>query len=549
MRWMAIALALTLSLPLLLGGALADDGPEGPGVAAIDEVEPNDSLSTAQSIPLNSDVAATARKRGEYDRFRIVIDAPEFIHVTVEGGPGMDFTVQITDADNQTVAVTNGRGIGEGEDFHQRLRNGEHTLTVISRPARGDEAPEADVPYRLKLRRVTLVQFEPPIEDIKAAIRRGLAYLASQQAEDGGWESGTAPFGIAGLALMGFVAEGLPEHEETIRRAVEYLKTGWVPPEKYEGNDRGKAHWGGSLAQDKGNQFMYQHAIVLLALAEYVREHPDPDLRERIEAAVDLILRSQNTTKKPALLGGPIAEKEEDFGGWRYSAGDIRSDISVSGWCIIALAGAKAAGFGVPDSVYRDFMVYCRRCFREDRSAYCYQPRTRTATNTTNAIGVLTTLMCVGGECPVVRRGLRRIRYSMPRWEEEGGNGNYPFYYWYYGTRAMYVAGGEYWKEWQAVTCPMLLDFQNEDGSWNAEQHEKRVGIEYTTALAVLILQLMSGNPPAYLEGLSLAPDSYPCPKLVDDIEALIKAASRDGRSKDDLIDQIAGLIDRYRGD
>jgi hypothetical protein len=195
-------------------------------------------------------------------------------------------------------------------------------------------------------------------------------------------------------------------------------------------------------------------------------------------------------------------------------------------------------------------MVYCRRCFNEKENAYQYQHPSGPVTNTTNAVGVLTTLMCVGGECDVVRKGLRTLRMNFPCWETEGGRGKYPFYYWYYASRAMYVAGGDYWKQWQAAICPMLLRRQNEDGSWDVALKEEEVGTAYTTALGVLILQLCSGNPPAYLHGLELKQENYPCPKLVEDVEDLLRRAKRDPRTnKEQLIQQIETLLDRYHGE
>ncbi len=52
---------------------------------------------------------------------------------------------------------------------------------------------------------------------------------------------------------------------------------------------------------------------------------------------------------------------------------------------------------------------------------------------------------------------------------EEPGEG-WPFYYWYYGTRAMLKAGGEDWRIWKAWMCRLLVDNQNDDGSWEAAQ-------------------------------------------------------------------------------
>ena len=145
-------------------------------------------------------------------------------------------------------------------------------------------------------------------------------------------------------------------------------------------------------------------------------------------------------------------------------------------------------------------------------------------------------------------KGVERIRENFPTWETEGGRGSYPFYCWYYASRAMYMAGGDEWKRWRAIICPLLLRQQNKDGSWDAAQDEKKVGTNYTTAVAVLILRLCSGSPPAYLRRAEpLQQRRYSCPQCLDDIGNALDAASGDARTKGQLIDDLRKLVERYR--
>jgi hypothetical protein len=95
----------------------------------------------------------------------------------------------------------------------------------------------------------------------------------------------------------------------------------------------------------------------------------------------------------------------------------------------------------------------------------------------------------------------------------------------------------------------MLLEHQKEDVSWDAALDEKKVGLEYTTFLAVLILQLCSGDPPSYLEGLELKTETYSCPTCLEDIEKLLGRAERERLSKEDLIEEIRALLDRSYGE
>jgi hypothetical protein len=86
-----------------------------------------------------------------------------------------------------------------------------------------------------------------------------------------------------------------------------------------------------------------------------------------------------------------------------------------------------------------------------------------------------------------------------PTWNlEEPGDG-YPFYYWYYGARAMLIAGGDDWRIWKDWTCRMLVDNQNDDGTWEGGESEESVGTIYTTALGAMILEFCCGYLPVYM--------------------------------------------------
>lgn len=527
-------------VPTVGGVAAMADG------AVFQETEPNDYAKAANEVTSNCNVNATVKAARDTDCFRLRIEKPTFLRAAVTGVAGVDFTLHLTDGNNKRIMTLNGQGVGKGERLLRRVRRGSYVLNVTARVI--DKAGIGKK-YRIELREVVLKQYDPSIEQIKAAIKRGLTFLASKQDPDGSWPVKVGPHGVTGLAMMGFVAEKLPEFKETVEKSATFFRKSYVPAGKHPRNPTAEARIAGSLVGTRCGHFMYEQAIAVLAMSEYVHHKKDDATRKMVAHGVKLLLNSQNSSRKPKDLRGPIDAKAKEFGGWRYRADGGGSDLSVSGWCLIALAAAETAGFKIPPDVRKDFMVYCRNCWSEKNKGYQYQAPTGRMTNTTNAVGVLTTLMCVGGECDVVRKGLRTIRANFPNWESEGGLGKYPFYYWYYASRAMYVAGGDYWKQWRGAIVPMLLKFQNEDGSWDAVLDEEKVGPEYTTSLAVLILQLCSGNPPAYLHGLDLKTENYPCERMADDVESLIKKAKRDRTTKEELIGKIEALLERLRGE
>ncbi|MCU0724924.1 MAG: hypothetical protein MUE73_03915 [Planctomycetes bacterium] len=510
---------------------------------AVKEVEPNDLYSTPQVVVSNGDVAGTVGFEEDADWFRFEVKEPTWVRVRISGAGDVDFSLTLHDLEGTALHHADGQPAGKPEEIVRRVRRGATLLMVRGRTASPGSA------YTLSIREVDLLQYKPSIEQIKAAIRKGLAWLATKQAETGAWPSEVSVHGVTGLSLMAFLGEGLPEYEPIVAKAAAFFTKGFVPPGANAEDPRSEASSAGCLVEPFSRHLLYEQAIAVLALSERYHATKDAKLGEMVKEGVALLVRSQNTRSKSEKLEGPIDEKDENHGGWRYLPASLDSDLSASGWCLIALVAASKAGIEVPDAVKKDYMPFCRRCFDEDRGMYGYRAGGGNITNTTNAVGVLTTLLCMGGECPVVRTGLRNIRKNLPVWNEEGEPGLYPFYYWYYGSRAMYVAGGDWWKEWEAVMCPLLLDHQNADGSWTAAQEEEEVGTAYSTAMAILILQLMSGNPPAYLEGLKIDDLSYPCPVLVDDIEALLKVAAGDDRTKEQLIREIRAMIGRYRGE
>jgi hypothetical protein len=511
------------------------------------EVEPNNTPAQAQEVPSTCGVAATAED-WDHDQFRIPIEAPSFLEVRVSAAEGFDCTVNLIDSRRRLVGTANGGGPCQPEEMVCRVRRDTYLLHLSWRRARDCEAAEGR--YRVRIREFDPASYEPSIAEIKAAIKQGLVYLASQQQPEGWWEPQPLRHGISGLVLMGLAAEGLPDLAETAEKCAEFYKRSYIAPDSFKDTPHLEARLAGSLVGRRPPHFLYEQAIAVLAMSEYVHHRQDEAARPLVAEGVRLLLRSQNTTAKPKLLRGPVGQDKAVFGGWKYTPEDTRGDLSASGWCLIALAGAKAAGFDVPDGVQKHYMVFCRKCFNEEAGAYGYQPTGRgRVTNTLNAIGVLTTLLCVGSQCEFVRPGLRRIRRYFPSWEQEGAGGGYPFYYWYYASRAMFVAGGDYWTQWRGVVCPMLLRHQNADGSWDAADSEEKLGRNYSTAMAVLILQLCSGNPPAYLKGLGIQFERYPCSTCVDDIEDLLRKAARDRRSKEQVIEDIQKLINRYRGE
>jgi hypothetical protein len=81
-----------------------------------------------------------------------------------------------------------------------------------------------------------------------------------------------------------------------------------------------------------------------------------------------------------------------------------------------------------------------------------------------------------------IDRGLQYLfRFQPPR---EHSVGHY-YYGHYYAVQAMYLAGGEYWKNWFPMIRDELVRAQDAEGKWTSTH-----GDAYATAMALIILQV-----------------------------------------------------------
>src|SRR5689334_22372078 len=102
-------------------------------------------------------------------------------------------------------------------------------------------------------------------------------------------------------------------------------------------------------------------------LAEVVGMAPDSalaaDCRAALAKAVDLILKAQRVRKS-----------RDHAGGWRYQPNSFDSDLSVTGWQVMALRAAKDAGCAVPAEPIDRAVAYVKRCAVPRSGGFAYQP-------------------------------------------------------------------------------------------------------------------------------------------------------------------------------
>src|SRR5688572_6425647 len=179
--------------------------------------------------------------------------------------------------------------------------------------------------------------------EASAAIDRGLAYLKKRQLEDGSFSTtgNGRNVAVVGLAGMAFLAQGSTpgrgEYGENIDRCIDFLleniaDSGLIAAP--EGAARGP---------------MYGHGFALLFLCEVHGMTERPSLRDRIAAAVDLVVAAQNRE-----------------GGWRYTPEPRDADVSVTVCQVMALRAARNAGVAVPRETVDRSIAYVKQCQNAD---------------------------------------------------------------------------------------------------------------------------------------------------------------------------------------
>lgn len=315
----------------------------------------------------------------------------------------------------------------------------------------------------------------PP--EAQAAVDRGLAYLAANQASDGsfpdnrlGSRGNVAVTGLAGLALMAAGNQpGRGRYGSIVAKAVEYVVT--------RGTDGQRRGYLQSAESGPSHGAMYQHGFGALFLAEAHGMMPDPrkqrQLRDTLELAIDLTLNAQNQE-----------------GGWRYDPVPNQADVSVSVAQLMALRAARNAGLYVDKSKVDKCVKYIKACQQPD-GGFCYikgQPGPGSAFPRSAAavVGLFSAGIYDGKE---VKAGLEYLRRQTPgrRWQTFGREDHF-FYGHYYAALAMWTAGGPYWAEWFPAVRNVLIGRLKSvpNGVWNDLQY----GPAYATAMACIILQL-----------------------------------------------------------
>jgi hypothetical protein len=291
-----------------------------------------------------------------------------------------------------------------------------------------------------------------------AAIDKGLKYLLKKQRDDGSWGS----VAVTSLSLMAFMSKaefpGFGPNGDALNRAKD-----WLLKQAKESSD-------GYLGDS-----MYEHGLATLALTELWgmtrNKEEDDAIQKAIEAAVDVILRSQNAG-----------------GGWRYAPNpNCGQDTSVTVMVFIGLASARQAGIAVPNETIAKVVKYLHSAVSKNTGGFNYVPAGRSGTLVNQSIA------CTGGGAYAAQlageRGTEMVLGALRFIEErtpaiiDNGFGHY-YYGHYYAIQAMVQAGDDYYAKWYPRIRDALIRRQGPDGGWK----EGGEDASYKTPMAIIIL-------------------------------------------------------------
>jgi hypothetical protein len=304
--------------------------------------------------------------------------------------------------------------------------------------------------------------------DADRCIQNGLAWLARAQNADGSFGSGTYRGNIAVTSLSGlaFMAAGSSPgrgpYGTQIDKALAYVMDNTSPAGFI------------SVAGASTHGPMYSHGFGTLFLAEAYGMTRRPEIREKLQKAVRLIIDTQNHE-----------------GGWRYQPVPNDADISVTICEINALRAARNAGLYIPKETVEACIRYVKQSQNPD-GGFRYMLQGGTSAFPRSAAGVVALQSAGAYDEKEVKDGIAYLKQYIREIKLSNRYSHY-FYGHYYAAQAMWIRGGEDWNDWFPAIRNELVRRQSPAGYWTDS-----ICSEYGTAMALIILQMPNNFLPIF---------------------------------------------------
>jgi hypothetical protein len=310
-------------------------------------------------------------------------------------------------------------------------------------------------------------------EDVEKSVSRGFEYLVGIEQKDGTFpDAHGRSTGISSLVGMCFLAQGhtpgVGRYGEALNRRIDFALN--------NAKENGLIDSG-----EHGNGPMYAHNISTLFISEVsgmVDEPRQKKIDEVLPKAIQIILRAQ-----------AVKKDERHQGGWRYHPNSNDSDLSCSGWALMALRSARLNGAPVPPKAIEDAVQYVLRNQERKQGHFGYMDEHQHKESLTGA-ALLSLEVCGrhgSPECLRAGEWILENHTQLPRAEFE-------YYGNYYNAQGMFQLGGKYWKTYASWMYPHYLEEQDEDGAWK----DSRFGKTYGTAMMILAFTVPARQLPIY---------------------------------------------------
>jgi hypothetical protein len=322
----------------------------------------------------------------------------------------------------------------------------------------------------------------------EAAVLAGLEWLKRQQKKDGGWSlvgpypdgsnSGDNRCAATAMALLAFQGYGAT-HISGGGGAVDFhdvVDRGWTFLLKMQNKDGQFVHDGGH------NQRTYAQAQASIAICEIYGMTKDPKFKKPAQLALDYAHKAQSP----------------ELGGWRYEPRND-SDMSVTGWYVMALQSGRMAGLEVQSPNLDAISKFLDRVGVENGTQYCY-----TIGGQPTIVMTAEALLCrqyLGWQHddPRMRAGIDQLLANRINYNDDQN-----VYYWYYATQACHHMDGDDWNRWNEVLRQAVPAAQtktgSDRGSWgsHADRWGSHGGRLYVTCLSIFMLETYYRHLPIY---------------------------------------------------
>jgi len=334
------------------------------------------------------------------------------------------------------------------------------------------------------------------------AVRAGVDWLLRHQEEDGHWSAaafdarckdaacagpGDAKFdvGVTALAAEALLGVGDEKLKPAVTRALDWLV---AKQDTIKGLIR--------TPGPPSSHAHYEHAYATLALVDATGLDPKGRWKDPSRRAIDYLFRIRNP-----------------YRGWRYGERDGDNDTSLTGLVLLVLGGARTSGFEVPGDelggALKGGLAFLDEMTDPTTGRTGYQQRGGFTARTTEAmarfpaqsseclsaisLNARLSVAGAGAGDPLVPKQIALLAAQPAKWDEKGATTD--FYYWYFATRGLMLAGGDAWTAWKAGVAGELVAHQSKQGdgagsfppadAWSAQG-----GRVYATALNLLTLEI-----------------------------------------------------------